>query len=719
MKRILLSLFITSAFTTAHADEGMWMLTDLQKQNEVAMTELGLLIPANQIYNPDGIALKDAVVHFGGGCTGEVISAEGLVLTNHHCGYGAIQQHSSVEHDYLTDGFWAMSRKEELPCKGLTVTYIDEILDVTDYVNEQLKTDADPNGTNYLSPKYLSMVADRFASEQGIALTPGRKLELKAFYGGNRYYLFVKTTYSDIRMVGAPPSSIGKFGADTDNWMWPRHTCDFSVFRIYADANGEPAEYNENNVPLKAKKHLAISLKGINEGDYAMIMGFPGSTNRYLTQSEVKQRMHSTNEPRIRIRGVRQDVLKKEMAASDKVRIQYASKYAGSSNYWKNSIGMNKAIIDNKVLETKAEQEAKFAAFAKAKGNTDYEKVVNEIDAAIEKSNPILYNYTCFREVFQGGIEFGTPYLILDKLKDAIKNKDKEAINKNIETLKKVYADIHNKDYDHEVDRKVAKALLPLYAEMVPADALPAFYTTIQKDFKGNYDAYVDHCYDNSIFSNEANFNKFIKKPTVKAIEKDPMTAYVRAKYDLMDKLGNELAESMKGMDLLHKTYVRGLCEMYSPKPKAPDANFTIRLTYGNVKSYNPKDGVHYKYYTTLKGVMEKEDPTNPEFVVPAKLKELYEAKDFGRYALPNGDMPACFLTTNDITGGNSGSPVINGNGELIGAAFDGNWESLSGDINFDNNLQRCIAVDIRYVLFIIDKLGGCKHLIDEMTIVE
>ena len=717
-KQIIFAIF-SLATLSIHADEGMWMLTDLKAQNAVAMRELGLEIPVEEVYNANGISLKDAVVHFGGGCTGEVISSEGLVLTNHHCGYGAIQQHSNVEHDYLTEGFWAMNRDAELPTPGLTVTFIDRILDVTSYVNDQLKKDEDPNGTNYLSPSYLSKVAERFAKDENIEVTPATKLELKAFYGGNKYYMFVKTVYSDIRMVGAPPSSIGKFGADTDNWMWPRHTCDFSVFRIYADANGEPAEYNENNVPLKAKKHLAISLKGINEGDYAMIMGFPGSTNRYLTQSEVKQRMHSTNEPRIRIRGVRQDVLKKEMAASDKVRIQYASKYAGSSNYWKNSIGMNKAIIDNKVLETKAEQEAKFAAFAKAKGNTDYEKVVSEIDAAIEKSNPILYNYTCFREVFQGGIEFGTPYLILDKLKDAIKNKDKEAINKNIETLKKVYADIHNKDYDHEVDRKVAKALLPLYAEMVPANALPAFYTTIQKDFKGNYDAYVDHCYDNSIFSNEANFNKFIKKPTVKAIEKDPMTAYVRAKYDLMDKLGNELAESMKGMDLLHKTYVRGLCEMYSPEPKAPDANFTVRLTYGNVKSYNPKDGVHYKYYTTLKGVMEKEDPTNPEFVVPAKLKELYEAKDFGRYALPNGDMPACFLTTNDITGGNSGSPVINGNGELIGAAFDGNWESLSGDINFDNNLQRCIAVDIRYVLFIIDKLGGCKHLIDEMTIVE
>ena len=717
-KQIIFAIF-SLATLSIHADEGMWMLTDLKAQNAVAMRELGLEIPVEEVYNANGLSLKDAVVHFGGGCTGEVISSEGLVLTNHHCGYGAIQQHSNVEHDYLTEGFWAMNRDAELPTPGLTVTFIDRILDVTSYVTDQLKKDEDPNGTNYLSPSYLSKVAERFAKDENIEVTPATKLELKAFYGGNKYYMFVKTVYSDIRMVGAPPSSIGKFGADTDNWMWPRHTCDFSVFRIYADANGEPAEYNENNVPLKAKKHLAISLKGINEGDYAMIMGFPGSTNRYLTQSEVKQRMHSTNEPRIRIRGVRQDVLKKEMAASDKVRIQYASKYAGSSNYWKNSIGMNKAIIDNKVLETKAEQEAKFAAFAKAKGNTDYEKVVSEIDAAIEKSNPILYNYTCFREVFQGGIEFGTPYLILDKLKDAIKNKDKEAINKNIETLKKVYADIHNKDYDHEVDRKVAKALLPLYAEMVPADALPAFYTTIQKDFKGNYDAYVDHCYDNSIFSNEANFNKFIKKPTVKAIEKDPMTAYVRAKYDLMDKLGNELAESMKGMDLLHKTYVRGLCEMYSPEPKAPDANFTVRLTYGNVKSYNPKDGVHYKYYTTLKGVMEKEDPTNPEFVVPAKLKELYEAKDFGRYALPNGDMPACFLTTNDITGGNSGSPVINGNGELIGAAFDGNWESLSGDINFDNNLQRCIAVDIRYVLFIIDKLGGCKHLIDEMTIVE
>ena len=464
---------------------------------------------------------------------------------------------------------------------------------------------------------------------------------------------------------------------------------------------------------------MAISLKGIEEGDYAMIMGFPGSTSRYLTQSEVKQRMTATNEPRIRIRGVRQDVLKEAMYASDKIRIQYASKYAGSSNYWKNSIGMNKAIVDNKVLETKAEQEARFAKFAQEKGNTDYAKVVSQIDAVIEKSNPILYQFTCYSEILRSGIEYNTPNVVLDSLKNAIQKKDKAAISKFTEQLKKQYERIHNKNYDHEVDRKVAKVLLPLYAEMVEAANLPAFYATINGQFKGDYNAYVDHLYDNTIFANEANFNKFINKPSVKAIDEDLMKQFVEAKFALGDKLMKERAASMEGIDILHKTYVRGLCEMYAPEPKAPDANFTMRFTYGNVKSYDPKDGVHYKFYTTLKGVMEKEDPTNPEFVVPAKLKELYEAKDFGRYAMANGEMPACFLTTNDITGGNSGSPVINGKGELIGCAFDGNWESLSGDINFDDNLQRCIAVDIRYVLFILDKLGNCGHLVDEMTIVE
>lgn len=338
------------------------------------MTELGLLIPAEEIYNPNGIALKDAVVHFGGGCTGEVISAEGLVLTNHHCGYGAIQQHSSVEHDYLTDGFWAMSRSEELPCKGLTVTYIDEIMDVTDYVNKQLQIDSDPNGTNYLSPKYLTKIADRFLSEQGTTLTPGRKAELKAFYGGNKYYLFLKTTYSDIRMVGAPPSSIGKFGADTDNWMWPRHTGDFSLFRIYADKDGKPAEYNRDNVPLQVKKHLTISLAGYREGDFTFVMGFPGRNWRYMISDEVEERMQTTNFMRHHVRDVRQKALMEQMLKDDAVRIHYASKYASSANYWKNAIGMNEGLVRLKVLDTKRAQQEQLLARGRALNDSSYQK---------------------------------------------------------------------------------------------------------------------------------------------------------------------------------------------------------------------------------------------------------------------------------------------------------------------------------------------------------
>ena len=715
-KTLMLALLCAITLPT-HADEGMWLLQMMQEQHLIdRLKAQGLLLETEDIYSPNSVSLKDAVGIFDRGCTGEIISPDGLILTNHHCGYDAIQQHSSVEHDYLRDGFWAKSRQEELPTPGLTFRFVERIVDVTDKVNADIKAGKVKEEITFTT-NYLNALAHAEMVQSDLRGKPGISAQALPFYAGNKYYVIFLKTYSDVRMVAAPPSSIGKFGGETDNWMWPRHTCDFSVFRIYADANGEPAAYSPNNVPLKAKKHLAISLKGIEEGDYAMIMGFPGSTNRYLTQSEVKQRMTASNEPRIRIRGARQGVLKTEMYANDKIRIQYASKYASSSNYWKNSIGMNKAIIDNKVLETKAEQEARFAQYAKETGNEAYAKVVSQIDALIEKANPIVYQYNCFNEILRNGIEFSIPSNNLDSLRAALISKDKEGIQKYSEKLRIAFGHIHNKDYDHEVDRKVAKALLPLYAEMVEADQLPAFYATIQGRFKGNYDAYVDELYDNSIYASEANLNKFLKKPTVKTIDNDLMKAFIEAKYEIGNKLIKAYNEAHQGIDLLHKTYVRGLCDMYAPEPKAPDANFTLRLTYGNVKPYDPKDGVSYKYYTTLKGVMEKEDPTNPEFVVPGKLKELYEAKDYGQYALANGELPTCFLTTNDITGGNSGSPVINGNGELIGCAFDGNWESLSGDINFDHNLQRCIAVDIRYVLFIIDKFGGCKHLIDEMTI--
>ena len=716
--KVLAFALLCATSLPSKADEGMWLLQMMQEKHlSDRLKAQGLLLEANDVYSPNQVSMKDAIGIFGGGCTGEIISPDGLILTNHHCGYDAIQQHSSVEHDYLKDGFWAKNRSEELPTPGLAFTFVERIADVTDKVFAQIKSGEIKEEESF-GQRYLRTLAKTELEASDLNGKPGIRAQALPFYAGNKYYVIYLKTYRDVRMVAAPPSSIGKFGGETDNWMWPRHTCDFSVFRVYADANGEPAEYNPANVPLKAKKHLAISLKGIDEGDYAMIMGFPGSTSRYLTQSEVKQRMTASNEPRIRIRGARQEVLKEAMYASDKVRIQYASKYAGSSNYWKNSIGMNKAIVDNKVLETKAEQEARFAKFAREKGNDEYAKVVGEIDAAIEKSNPILYRYTCCGEIFRS-IEYNTPSALLDSLKNAIQRKDKDGISRFGERLKKQYARIHNKDYDHEVDRKVAKVLLPLYAEMVEAENLPAFYATIEGRFKGDYNAYVDHLYDHTLFANEANLDKFLKKPSVKAIDNDLMKQFIDARFAIGEKLTKELMEAMADMNRLHKTYVRGLCEMYSPEPKAPDANFTMRFTYGNVKAYDPKDGVHYKFYTTLKGVMEKEDPNNPEFVVPAKLKELYEAKDFGRYAMPNGEMPACFLTTNDITGGNSGSPVINGRGELIGCAFDGNWESLSGDINFDHNLQRCIAVDIRYVLFIIDKLGDCGYLLDEMTIVE
>lgn len=717
--KLYLSALLILAVCSVKADEGMWLLQLMQQQNSIdMMKKQGLKLDALDLYNPNGVALKDAVGIFGGGCTGEIISPEGLILTNHHCGYASIQQHSSVEHDYLTDGFWATSRDKELATPGLKFTFIERIEDITDLVNAKIAAKEITEAESFTSA-FLNKLAKELLDNSDLKGKKGIVPQALPFYAGNKFYMFYKKVYPDVRMVAAPPSSIGKFGGETDNWMWPRHTGDFSMFRIYADANGEPAEYSPNNVPLKTKKHLPISIKGLKEGDYAMIMGFPGSTSRYLTVSEVKERMEASNEPRIRIRGVRQDVLKEAMNSSDKIRIQYANKYAGSSNYWKNSIGMNKAIIDNNVLGTKADQEAKFAQFAKEKNNVDYMNVVAKIDEAVSKTSPIKYQQTCLTETFMNGIEFGSPYMVMDNLKTALEQKNDSAIQANIKILEEVYAAIHNKDYDHEVDRKVAKALFPLYAEMIPSEQRPTIYAVIEKDYKGDYNAFVDAMYDSSIMANQTNFDKFIKKPTVKAIEKDIATQYSRSKFDRYTALAEQMGKLPEELALLHKTYIRGLEEMKLPVPSYPDANFTIRLTYGNVKPYSPKDGIFYKYYTTTDGILEKENPEDREFVVPAKLKELIEKKDFGRYAMPNGDMPVCFLSTNDITGGNSGSPVLNENGELIGCAFDGNWESLSGDINFDNNLQRCINLDIRYVLFILEKLGNCGHLINEMTIVE
>ena len=713
IKKYFVAAFAALMACAAQADEGMWLLQLLKEQNSIElMKKQGLKLEADDLYNPNGVSLKDAVGIFGGGCTGEIISPEGLILTNHHCGYGAIQQHSSVEHDYLTDGFWAMSRAEELPTPGLKFRFVHRIVDITDLVNQKVKAGEVDETTAMTSP-FLRKIAQEELAKSDLNGKPGIVAQALPFYAGNKFYLIYYKVYSDVRMVAAPPSSVGKFGGETDNWMWPRHTGDFSIFRIYADKNGEPADYSADNVPLKTPKFLPISIKGLNEGDYAMIMGFPGSTERYLTQSEVRQMMTAQNQAMIDMRTAYLDVLKRFMAQDDRIRIQYANKFAGSSNYWKNSIGMNKAIIDNDVLGTKAEQEKKFAAFAQ--GKPEYEGVVEKIDAIVEKATPILRRFMYLNEGLRT-IEFGCPPAVMDKIKEALETKNDSLLEVGKKQLEAAYENIYNKDYSPMVDEAVAIAVLPALAQKLKPEELPDCYRLIVGEYKGRF---VQEMFNNSILSSRENLDKFLKKPTIKAIEKDLATIYSRSKLAKLKETAQELAQATEGLDLLHKAYIRGLNEMKLPTPSYPDANFTIRLTYGNVKSYDPKDGVHYKYFTTTDGILQKEDPENPEFVVPAKLKELIQKKDFGRYAMADGTMPVCFLTTNDITGGNSGSPVIDGEGNLIGCAFDGNWESLSGDINFDDNLQRCIALDIRYMLFILEKLGGCKHLIDEMTIIE
>lgn len=720
MKRFLLSVIFTFSIFLIQADEGMWMLTDLKKQNEIAMTELGLLIPSEEIYNPNGIALKDAVVHFGGGCTGEVISAEGLVLTNHHCGYGAIQQHSSVEHDYLTNGFWAMSRDEELPCKGLTITYIDQILDVTDYVNTQLKQDPDPNGTNYLSPKYLEIVAKRFAQAENIEMTPGKKLELKAFYGGNKYYLFVKTTYSDIRMVGAPPSSIGKFGADTDNWMWPRHTGDFSLFRIYADKNGQPATYSEDNIPLQVKKHLTISLAGYREGDFTFIMGFPGRNWRYMISDEVEERMQTTNFMRHHVRDVRQKALMEQMLKDDAVRIHYASKYASSANYWKNAIGMNEGLVRLKVLDTKRAQQEQLLARGREKGDSTYQKAFDQIRGIVKHRRNALYHQQAIQEALITGLDFmripNTATLVA-----ALKSKDKARIKAAVDSLQ-IEADKYFASVPFpEVERIVGKKMLQTYMKYIPVEQRIAIFQIIDKRFKGNSDAFIDACFDYSIFGSRENFAKFIRKPSLYKIANDWMTLFKFSITDGLLQTTIAMMDANRNYNAAHKVWVKGMIDMKQDAgiPIYPDANSTLRLTYGRVLPYAPADGVEYAYYTTLKGAMEKEDPDNWEFVVPAKLKQLYQAKDFGRYAMPNGEMPVCFIVDTDNTGGNSGSPVFNAKGELIGTGFDRNYEGLTGDIAFRPSSQRAACVDIRYTLFIIDKYAGASHIIKELTITE
>ena len=703
---IFLSVLILSV-GTLRADEGMWMLSLIQKLNIKKMSEMGFKLSAKDIYDINHSSLKDAVLHFGGGCTAEIISKDGLVLTNHHCGYGSIQKLSTVDHDYLQNGYWAMNREEELPAKGLTVTFLDRFEDVTKAVTDAMVAISDPKAKE----EAFKTISDQLAAK-AVGDNKYLKGRVASFFGDNQYYLVITKTYNDIRFVGAPPSSIGKFGADTDNWMWPRHTGDFSMFRIYADKDNNPAEYSKDNVPYQPKKFLTISLKGLNQNDPAMVIGYPGRTNRFMTSYEVKETSEITNAVTILVRGVRQNILMTDMVSDPKVRLQYSNKYAGSSNFWKKAIGMNETFEKLKVCDRRAAEEKTFTAWVTADPFRveKYGKALTDVKSAIEgraKLQEILKYYT---EALNP-IELTTAALRYGPKADT-DSKDGRGARPAVSITP---ADFY-KDYNAATDKKVAKALIALFKEKVPAADLPDFYKTIDTNYQGSIDAYVEAMFSQSVFVSEEKLNAALAGDK-KVTENDP--AFIAAKNisDAMTKFNKELEPYRSLYAKGQKLYIAGLLDMKAGQAIYPDANSTMRMTYGKVLSYSPKDGVIYDYVTTLDGVMQKEDPKNWEFVVPAKLKDLYNHKDFGQYALKDGRMPVAFLTNNDITGGNSGSPVMNGKGELIGTAFDGNWESMSSDIIFEPSLQRCINVDIRYTLFIMDKFGGAGYLLNEMKI--
>ena len=695
MKKLFLLLAAACVTLSAAADEGMWMLPYLQKMNARDLKARGCKLSPEEIYSMNNSSLKDAIVIFGGGCTGEIVSPEGLLFTNHHCGYGSIQALSSVEHDYLKNGFWAMSNAEEIPAPGLKVRFIRKIVDVTSDVLGAVPDIAGGEERSRLVAEHAAAVKSRFEKEN-----PGMEISVKPFFGGNQFFAFVIEVFSDVRLVGTPPTSIGKFGGDTDNWMWPRHTGDFSVFRVYAGPDNKPAEYSAENRPYKAEKFLKVSLNGYDEADFAMIMGFPGSTQRYMTSYEIDRMLEVENPQRIFIRGERQAILKEDMAASDKVRIQYASKYASSSNYWKNSIGMSRGIERLNVKGRKQEQEAAFQAWA-VKNTLPTEGYVDALDKirrSVEENLPYFASQQYLQEAFLRAVEILTPARYTGSLEGAELE----------EGLKGFY-----KDYNMPTDRRVAKRMFRIVREN--CKELPSvFAEVIDKQFGGNTDAYVDYLYDNSVFAGEQ--QALAAVASGEDLSKDPAAVLSASILKKMRELADAQKEGKQQFADGHRLYIAGLMRMRPKKAWASDANFTIRLTYGRVLPYNPADGIRYNYYTTLKGVMEKENPENPtEFTVPAKLKELYAAKDFGRYANAEGELPTCFLADCDITGGNSGSPVLNGKGSLIGLAFDGNWEAMSGDVAFEPELQRTIAVDVRYVLFVIDKFAGAGWLLDEL----
>jgi hypothetical protein len=714
MKKFVIVLFvmIIGLGSSLRADEGMWIPL-LIKKNIAEMQRLGLKLSAEDIYSINNSSLKDAIIIFGGGCTGEIVSPEGLILTNHHCGFGSIQKVSTEVNNYLDDGFWASNKKEEIPIEGLTVKFLAKMVDVSDEAMQNVTDDMDEASRNDTIRKNLTAI-EKAASEDG-----KYSAVAKPIFGGNNYYLYVYEVFTDIRLVGAPPVSIGKFGADTDNWMWPRHTGDFSMFRVYTDADGKPATYSEDNVPMKPKHYLPVNIAGVEQGDFAMIFGNPGGTERYLSSYGVDLAVNTSNMTIVKIREEKLRIMKEGMDADDKVRLQYASKYARTANYWKYFIGQTKGLKRLKVKEKKQMEEAAFTDWLNS--NPSAKAKYGDAIPLTADAYETLEGYTLARWYFIEAVYRGPEVLAYAAsfrgLSKAMDEKDEEKTEQSIGHLMESIGN-HFKDYNVAIDKNLFASMMKMYHENVPLDQQPVYLLDMDKKFKGDYDKYASHVFDKSIFGDKTKVEEFLNKPNKKKLEKDPALVAVNAFFKQWGTLKGQTNDAYEKLDKGHRLYIAGLREMYPDKNFYPDANFTMRLTYGTVQDYYPADAIHFKYFTTMDGIMQKEDPDNWEFIVPEKLKELYEAKDFGPYA--DGDkMPVCFLTNHDITGGNSGSPVVNDKGELIGLAFDGNWEAMSGDIAFEPELQRTINVDIRYVLFIIDKFAGATNLIDEMTIIK
>jgi hypothetical protein len=717
------TLLIIFSINTAKADEGMWLLSKLKQINEAEMKGLGLKLSADDIYNINQSCIKDAIVQmgnvsgnsFGGFCTAEIVSDQGLLLTNHHCGLDAIQENSTVEHDYLTNGFWAMSKKEELPNPGLGVRILVRMDDVTNEVLSQLSDTMSEATRNAAITKAISAITKK-ASEG-----TGYNADVRGFYKGSEFYLFVYEVFKDVRLVGAPPYAIGNFGGDTDNWVWPRHTGDFTMFRIYANAENKPATYAATNVPYKPKKFLEVNKKGMSENDYAMIIGFPGRTDRYATSHSLKTALEISNPAIVNIRKAKLDVINAAMASNDKVRIQYQDKKNNISNYWKYYIGQTAQLKRNKVVETKTDLENQFANWANANPTrkATYGTLVSDIDKAYNEMKGYVLLRTYQSEAIVQGpeiIRMAKGYEMLLKKLENPETKPEEI--KELTDKLKASSEAFYKNYDANVDKNLWIAMLDMYSKNVPAGQQATIVAEKIKAHK-NVVQWAEKLYSKTMFASAEKLQEFLNNPKAKTLKNDEGFIAANA---LMDNYTLNYAGKVNTIDLglstLQRKWIEALRQMSPDKDFYPDANSTIRLTYGTVKDYKGADAVSYNYFTTFDGIMEKYDPANSDYKVPQKLLDLYKAKDYGTYA-DNGVLKVAFITTNDITGGNSGSGILNDRGQLTGLAFDGNWEAMSGDIYYDPRYKRCINVDIRYVLFVIDKLGGASHLIQEMKLVD